>query len=479
MQFFFGQEVAYQMSGWGYNRGPAPRRETLSGERLFTRSSNPYDRDDRRGGGGGGRSPPRGFGRSPPRNVLPTTDKLTIKLLLLYMQRKWDPNTRMLDLSGLRDTEDISEVQPNINNRMFCLRLAECIAKGKEWAQALDSINLGSNRIHTLRHISEAFQKWEVRVQNLALADNRISDFEEIDHLAPLRLREIILLNNPVAKQGNTYHKYVVKRLKTVQLLDMVAVTDWRRQMLPKMPEPADSSVPPESQILIMRMLQMYYSALDRTDWDTVMDAYDKECFFSFAAETTTKMYYGFVRRYHDSMQTEKNHNLRLTGVQRAPAKGVYRGRSPILDFLKRHLFYKIRPKHDINKFKMDAITMGDVLIVTIHGSYSYHVGDDENEFRKSFERVWILRPNRTGSEWPARISNDQLTWRTYQDQPIVMPRHAPPVMDVKAQLMAATRLNAAFADLLLKEASGQLEAALALFKANQAVGAIPPQAFQ
>jgi len=32
-------------------------------------ASNPYDRDDRRGGGGGGRSPPRGFGRSPPRNV--------------------------------------------------------------------------------------------------------------------------------------------------------------------------------------------------------------------------------------------------------------------------------------------------------------------------------------------------------------------------------------------------------------------------
>eukprot|EP00668_Euglena_longa_P046340 GGOE01062025.1.p1 GENE.GGOE01062025.1~~GGOE01062025.1.p1 ORF type:complete len:455 (+),score=154.51 GGOE01062025.1:29-1366(+) len=445
------------MSGWGFNRGPAPRPGGL------------FDRPA-----------PRGFGRSPPRDGRVSVDKVTVKLLMLYLEKKWDANTRMLDLSALRDMDDISELSPNLNNHAFCLRLAECVAKGKEWAKSLDSINLGSNRMYTLRHISEAFVKWEVRVQNLALADNRIAEFDEIDHLVPLRLREVILLNNPIAKQGNTYHRYVVKRLKTIQLLDMVSVTDWRKQMLPKMPEPADSCVTAESQVLLMRMMQLYFETVDKHDVESLVDGYDKDCFFSFTAEPTTKMYFGPARRYHDKMQTDFNHNLRLPAVTKSPARLTLRGRGPIHDFLKREMYYKVRTRHDVSKFKLDAVTMGDFLIATIHGSYSYRIGDDETDHKKSFDRVWILRPsNRSGTDWPARIVNDQLTWRTYQDQPIVMPKVTVPVLDVKAQLMAATRLNAAFAELLLRESGGQLEAALNLFKANQSVGSIPPQAFQ
>lgn len=56
-------------------------------------------------------------------------------------------------------------------------------------------------------------------------------DLSEIDELLDLKLREILLSGNPVAGLGDKYHRYVVKKLRTIELLDSVSVQEWRKEV--------------------------------------------------------------------------------------------------------------------------------------------------------------------------------------------------------------------------------------------------------
>ena len=47
-------------------------------------------------------------------------------------------------------------------------------------------------------HVSRAFVNKDVRIQNLALANNDIADSAEVDWLVPLKLRELLLHDNPI-----------------------------------------------------------------------------------------------------------------------------------------------------------------------------------------------------------------------------------------------------------------------------------------
>ena len=52
-----------------------------------------------------------------------------------------------------------------------------------------------------------------------------------MDYLLDMRLREVLLKGNPIEQQGDSYHKYVVKKLRTVELLDQVSVKEWRKEV--------------------------------------------------------------------------------------------------------------------------------------------------------------------------------------------------------------------------------------------------------
>jgi|UniRef100_A0A7S4FY41 hypothetical protein len=401
-------------------------------------------------------------------------DKVTLKLLNLYLEKMWNPTTRMLDLSGMIKASELAELSPNLNNYIFCSKLARSIADGKPWAQALDSVNLSGCKIYTLKHLAQAFVNKDVRIQNLALANNDIADSAEVDWLVPLKLRELLLHDNPIVKKGDEYHKYVVKKLRTIELLDSVSVREWRKELLIKLPEPQDCCIPDDSRELLFQMLRMYFAAVDNQDYDGLLDAYGKDSWLSLVCEPSTKVYKGPAAAYHDKLMQQKNHNIRIREIRKKPAKAAYKGRPAIMEVLTKDIYGKVKTEHDVSTFKADAAAMGDMVFATVHGSYKYTVAGDSVVYKKSFDRIFVLRPNKTGTQWPARIANDQITLRVHQDTPIIMP--AP---DMKAQLMATTGLNAAFATLLLKETGGVYDAAVTLFNQNKEKGTIPPDAFQ
>jgi len=449
-------------------------------------------------------------------------DKLTLKLLNLYCEKRWNGQSGMLDLSGLAKAEDLAELTCNLNTTNFCEKLAGIIAKGEVWAKSLNSLNLSDNNITNLRNICQALAHHDVRVQNLCLSGNRVKELEEIDFLVDLKLREVMLSGNPIAGLGDKYHRYVVKKLKSIELLDTVSVKDWRSQLLPSLPEPRDSCLSDENTAVVTQFCQRYFAAVDRADFDSLLDAYAPSCLFSLVAEKSVRIHQGPAKTYHSNLLL-RSHNVKHHYTQKNPCKWVYHGRSPIIECFRNILYGNIKTRHEVTGLKADAITMGDMLVVSVHGRMTYIVQGDTTEYVRCFDRVFFLHPNKAGTEWPARVANDALNIRAAQDSPVLigttsstaptpspstapplifgmappappfgqphqspMPMGAPmavpvpvPIPDVRTQLQQQTGLSDAFVGLLLAEAHNDPVRALQMFTQNQALGLIPAEAFQ
>ncbi len=119
----------------------------------------------------------------------------------------------------------------NLNSSNFCDKLAQTIAKGEAWAKSLNSINLSENGIYTLKNLGQALKFHDVRLQNLALNNNKVKELCEVDWLLELKLREVLFIGNPIAGLGDAYHRYLVKKLRTIELLDTVSVKEWRQEV--------------------------------------------------------------------------------------------------------------------------------------------------------------------------------------------------------------------------------------------------------
>ena len=79
------------------------------------------------------------------------------------------------------------------------------------------------------------------------------------------------------------------------------------------------------------------------------------------------------AKTYHANLQF-KSHNLKVAYNVKRPAAFVFQGRAPIIGFLSKEMYDKIKVKHDVANFKMDALTMGDRIVATIHGQFKYTV---------------------------------------------------------------------------------------------------------
>lgn len=409
-----------------------------------------------------------------PRNKV---DGLTHRLLKLYMEKNWNPQAKALNLANLIESPDLSDMVPDFNKNMFCQKLCKIITETEEFAKNLESINLAGNKIYTLRHFCSAMQAYQLPLQNLCLSNNIIKELGEVDHLAEVKLREVMLDGNPVASRGDEYHRYVVKKLKTIQLLDGVDVRAWRKELLPKLPEVADSFCPQQEHgALIMAFCQRYYKCVDEGDLSSLSDAYTNDAIFSYTLERdpVPSQNHGKANAYHSGL-FHKSHNLK-TKRNADNTANVKCKRDLVITSLRQlyGLDHGWKMSHAVEQFKLDAFPLNDTILCTIHGSYKYWCPDaTQIEFKKCFDRTFLLVPNTANTGWPARIANDMLSLRANQVTPIVLPAE-----DLHTQVKRATGMNDMFVAKLLEQANNNIEFALSLFNENKSQGKIPPEAF-
>jgi nuclear RNA export factor len=407
----------------------------------------------------------------------------------------------MLNLSNL--AAYLPNVAVDFNDRSFVFVLFDLMSR--RCADIL-TVLFNQNKIKTLAGFGRIKTSYGLKIINLSLDSNEISDFDELSALKDLNLRELVLSNNPVSAGLDevTYKLEVVRRLPDLGFLDTRKIkagadTHPVTQLPPLQGNFFDA---PARQALADAFLQKYYEAYDG-DRNTLVDAYAEQSCFSISTIPV------------DSKPHGRGGSSFKRGDKFVPYNSVDRNMTTTLELDDRTTRLKTGPthivgtlldlpptKHEYESFTVDCFVTSlgsfEMLNVFVHGSFS-----ESSKTKRSFSRVFLLVPSPAGSKaqangWPGVIINDQFFIRHFTPKRVKAPppqvpppQVAPPTAATTAQpltqadqqkmvirLSEITTMNLAFSEQCLVQNNWNYELALQNFQDLKNRNVIPPEAY-
>jgi nuclear RNA export factor len=384
----------------------------------------------------------------------PHASNKLVQLLSSYVEANYDASFGYLDLSALK--RGIPSVPIDLNNSNTTKTLFAVI---KEKCPDVQTLNLASNRIHSLYALSHLRQS-APNVINLSLEDNNVSDFRQLDHLKALPLRELMLRNNPIAVDAVAYRTAVSTRVPRLKILDTQEIAPLIQFNVQRdadafaMPELRASYADSDAFFAydFVRRFLAFYDTGQRAQLDHL---YAENSLFSLtttlqpsivrerprrgAASTTVPtdtagIYIGASRNLVTSVAASSSDAAHASTSSSSARDRVQRGRINILH----QLLQLPASTHDVDTLVIDAYVVREALVlVSVHG---FFLENDSGEVH-SFSRTFTLTPAPADSGamlqgWPVIVLNDQLCVR-----PAPQRRHFTPVATGAAAGAAITVL--------------------------------------
>eukprot|EP00998_Keelungia_sp_KM082_P011651 NODE_792_length_1643_cov_69.360818_g782_i0.p1 GENE.NODE_792_length_1643_cov_69.360818_g782_i0~~NODE_792_length_1643_cov_69.360818_g782_i0.p1 ORF type:complete len:515 (-),score=83.71 NODE_792_length_1643_cov_69.360818_g782_i0:27-1571(-) len=438
----------------------------------------------------------------------PAEDRIACKILQHVFDKRYCEDRGELALTSLEGDADLSDFPVNFNSLAFCRKVASVIA---DHFSAIRTLVLDGNGIYTLAHIGKQLALHELSGFQLDLRNNQVKNTSELQHLARLELRGLVLRDNPVAQRPD-YHQQCVKMLRSVESLDDVDVTQWRTQLLPRLPEVAtlDFSDDQQAQVLATAFRGKYFDLVDSKQFDELADAYAPNVKCTIAATTEPVARCPVTAAYLQGLQAA---SANLKGNFEKGITQVGKGRLATLQRLKQHLYCYSHDElevmsihHDRTNVHMDVTRLGpQVMIVTLHTILTLTLrqrsdDDDADEaplsqlsqasvngcapvsVSRCVDRTWLLGPASGGScaEWPCVIQNEQVTVRALQTEPVAgTVRRPAAVVQHLDQLQRATGLTDEWVQQLSTAAGHDTKRALVVFEETKNRGGVPLTAYK
>ncbi|KAF9266467.1 NTF2-like protein [Marasmius fiardii PR-910] len=375
------------------------------------------------------------------------------------VQKRWNSDTRLLDLSNLIDDEMVKSNKLQPPGYGGTTREAAVIFKlAKELKPEVQSLDLSNNKwngndLALLGH-------YLPQLANLSLHNNQLRLYRDLDHLAGRKgklmvLRELILTGNPLREdevnkgKGEHFTREVTKRFPSLSVLDGQRISAISFDV----PQPSTSSAPAEKPssttfpfemggslivgvdpALITSFLMRYFSLFD-TNRAALQSVYDSTARYSFAVNTTIPER-ARVQGLHTRLPNQKklewsqwltnstggSRNLmRLANSVEKQEQRLYIGGQAIVNS-----FQGLpQTKHDLagpaEKFSVDCFPVAHAgimgLLAMVHGEFT----ELPAEGLRSFDRTFLLVPAPDNSPaktdgWNVVIISDQLMIRGYSD---------------------------------------------------------------
>lgn len=335
------------------------------------------------------------------------------KAIESFVTRYYDKDNRMMKLSNL------SAFLPSVksidfNSKRFAILLESILAVS---CPDVITLVLDNNKISKLAAVAYIAHNNRLKIVNLSLDSNQLSDFNELNNLKDMKLRELVLSNNPLSAPGTnaTYHLEVVRRLPDLYMLDLHQLKQEDNHppaLLPPMPENYFDN--PQLQTFAFGFLQKYYDAYDNNR-DALVGAYSEQSYFSLSHIPTSQPQQGRDRfsfrgdKFGAYSQLDRNINATKTTeklistLKTGPTHIV----GTILDLP--------QTKHDYSSFSLDCFVANigcEIINISAHGNFT-----EVGKKKRSFSRVFVLTraPENSKHEgWPFVITNDQLYIRHY-----------------------------------------------------------------
>ncbi|KAF4613655.1 hypothetical protein D9613_008114 [Agrocybe pediades] len=379
------------------------------------------------------------------------TKKKVINRWPEIIQKRWNAETLYLNLDSLRDDEVVRKFDLIPLDKKLPVETARKIFRiVKDRFPSVTTISLNNNNLDET--CLDNLRRHNLRsLINLSLQNNCISDLRGIEKLAgtnrtrrPLRLRELILIGNPVyntactAQKVEEYRRSVARLFPGLEVLDQEAIPHIAFDEIPQTQKPfADASQEnPEAKTIPFRIEPSFVTGVDHAlvvgfitrflgamdnDRDALKNVYDPAATFSISVNSSTPTSTNTVTMKHKASNLAEPPKMTRNLVnRRVPStQGLHVGAHEVA----RALAAFTRTDHNIqnpgDRFCVDAFPVphgeGIGLLMTLHGDFK----DVNSGRRLSFDRTFMLGPASEGSSaqlngWQVIILSDQFMIRRY-----------------------------------------------------------------
>lgn len=364
----------------------------------------------------------------------------TITLLKNFLYKRYNAQTKMLDLANLHADPDLVHKglfsSISTQSKMFpaLMKLAS-----KEPQLVVESVNLSNNNLKDVSGITTLAQTFP-HLKNLCLANNQISRFRTIEVWKNKfkELRELLMTNNPITSD-KLYRSEMMRLFPKLVILDNVIVRDEQKLLsiysLPMKIQPfffENNEISSSSTDFVTNFLN-YWDA-DRVQ---LLGLYTPQSQFSLSVDSSIPPssvsesdqnpsfgYYLSHSRNISKVSSEKSIEQRLSMGPEA-ISNIFR----VLPKTKHHL-------QDMpDEYSMETITYPQVsgFIVTLHGFFEEvakpdleannkshtgrsrrfnhsHNASNNRLSKKSFDRTWVIVPTGNG----VVVASELLTVRPF-----------------------------------------------------------------
>ncbi|QLL30985.1 hypothetical protein HG536_0A08000 [Torulaspora globosa] len=375
----------------------------------------------------------------------------TILLLKNFLYRRYNAQTKMLDLGNLHADPDL--VQKGLfssistQSKMFpaLMKLAS-----KEPQLVVESVNLSDNNLKDVSGVTTLAQTFP-RLKNLCLANNQISRFRTLEVWKNKfkDLRELLMTNNPITND-KLYRSEMLRLFPKLVILDNVVVRD--EQKLNSI-----YSLPVKLQQFFFESNDLGSSSTDFVTnflncWDSdrtqLLPLYTPQSQFSISVDSSMPPssvpdsdqnpsfgYYLSLSRNVSKVSSEKSIQQRLSV-----------GPEPILNSFKSLPKTKHHLQDRPDEYCMEVLSFPQIsgFIITLHGFFEEtekpeldalskptgttrsrrfnhgHNTSNNRLSKKSFDRTWVIVPTGAG----VIVASDLMTIRPYTSAAWVTPPH-------------------------------------------------------
>ncbi|KAL2315793.1 mRNA export factor mex67 [Schizosaccharomyces pombe] len=453
------------------------------------------------------------------RNVskaLPQSTNETIEKLRQFLQTRYQPATKFLDLGNLQQDPLLKQMgilaEASTKSKMFPALMKVASLNFPD----VISVSLSDNNLQSVTAVTTLAQTWP-KLLNLSLANNRITSLSDLDPWSPKtklpELQELVLVGNPIvttfANRAMDYQREMVSRFPKLRLLDGNSINSEIIASQSTVPFPVYQSFfdKVETEQIVNSFLAAFFKGWDENRSALVNQLYSPNATFSislnasnvrtnFSQKTDTKKWGAYKM---------KSRNLLYSQSQKESKSRLFNGHEEISNAVK-SLPATAHDLSDRSQWVFDGWNLvlpsvGAAIKIVVHGQFE----EPQNKrLLRSFDRTLLILPGgSTGiliindllvirsfagslgwlpGQSSVRTSNNTMSASASKPSDIVQPRPEQAMLDTRQQIVlkikAETGLNDYYAHMCCEQNNWDYNSALASFLELKSRNVIPAEAF-
>ncbi|KIK98414.1 hypothetical protein PAXRUDRAFT_823890 [Paxillus rubicundulus Ve08.2h10] len=389
---------------------------------------------------------------------VPTVGVKIVDVWRGFVNRRWNPETRFLNLESMLDDSELSKhglLPPGAPGSTA--RESSVIFKvASELKPPVQTISLANNHIGSGQLLT-TLAHYLPKIANLSLQNNDLKVWRDMDNISGRKgklehLKELIMIGNPLREievknaRADKYRSEMARRFPSLVMLDQEAIATIafdapgpstasvteRRATATKFPyEMKPSFITGVQESVISNFLVRYFPLFD-DQRAALLDAYHSSATFSFSVNTTIPAR-ARIQGLHTQLPNQRklDWSVWLNGGSRnlnrlgggAGSDKAFNSLHLGSEAAMRAMSALPKTKHEISdspeKFCIDAWPVGQgenlKLFISLHGQFT----EEPSRGIRSFDRAFVLAPAPPGSRaklngWDVMILSDQWCIRSY-----------------------------------------------------------------